>query len=108
MAEQFKDIRTVSVFSGAGGLDIGAIEAGAHVIWANDMMKEAARLIGQISVTTLSVVTSTRKRKSWRDSATYHWSLAVRHAKGSRWQERWMPTTSGANLSGATCQFWKC
>ena len=43
MAEQFKDIRTVSVFSGAGGLDIGAIEAGAHVIWANDMMKEACQ-----------------------------------------------------------------
>ena len=37
-----KDIRTVSVFSGAGGLDIGAIEAGANVIWANDMMKAMA------------------------------------------------------------------
>ncbi len=38
-----KDIRTVSVFSGAGGLDIGAIEAGANIIWANDMMKEACQ-----------------------------------------------------------------
>ena len=38
-----KGIRTVSVFSGAGGLDIGAIEAGANVIWANDMMKEACQ-----------------------------------------------------------------
>lgn len=37
------DIRTVSLFSGAGGLDIGAIRAGAHVIWANDMMKEACQ-----------------------------------------------------------------
>lgn len=35
------DIRTVSVFSGAGGLDIGAIQAGANVVWANDVMKEA-------------------------------------------------------------------
>lgn len=43
MADNQKDIRTVSVFSGAGGLDIGAIEAGAHVIWANDMMKEACQ-----------------------------------------------------------------
>lgn len=34
-------IRTVSLFSGAGGLDIGAIKAGAHVVWANDLMKEA-------------------------------------------------------------------
>jgi DNA (cytosine-5)-methyltransferase 1 len=33
----------MSVFSGAGGLDIGAIEAGANVIWANDMMKEACQ-----------------------------------------------------------------
>lgn len=38
-----KGIRTVSVFSGAGGLDIGAIQAGANVIWANDMMKEACQ-----------------------------------------------------------------
>lgn len=35
------DIKTLSLFSGAGGLDIGAIMAGAHVIFANDMMKEA-------------------------------------------------------------------
>lgn len=34
-------IRTVSLFSGAGGLDIGAIRAGAHIVFANDMMKEA-------------------------------------------------------------------
>lgn len=43
MTDNRNDIRTVSVFSGAGGLDIGAIEAGAHVIWANDMMKEACQ-----------------------------------------------------------------
>ncbi len=34
-------IRTVSLFSGAGGMDIGAIMAGAHIIFANDKMKEA-------------------------------------------------------------------
>lgn len=34
-------VRTVSLFSGAGGLDIGAIKAGAHIVWANDLMKEA-------------------------------------------------------------------
>lgn len=33
--------KTISLFSGAGGLDIGAIAAGANIIWANDMMKEA-------------------------------------------------------------------
>lgn len=36
-----KTIKTVSLFSGAGGLDIGAIKAGATIVWANDMMKEA-------------------------------------------------------------------
>ncbi len=34
-------VNTISLFSGAGGLDVGAISAGADVIWANDMMKEA-------------------------------------------------------------------
>lgn len=34
-------IRTISLFSGAGGLDIGAIYAGARIIWANDIKKEA-------------------------------------------------------------------
>ena len=34
-------IRTISLFSGAGGLDIGAIYAGARIVWANDMKKEA-------------------------------------------------------------------
>lgn len=34
-------MKTISLFSGAGGLDTGAIAAGADVVWANDMMKEA-------------------------------------------------------------------
>lgn len=34
-------IRTISLFSGAGGLDVGAIKAGAHIVFANDMMKDA-------------------------------------------------------------------
>ena len=34
-------VNTLSLFSGAGGLDIGAIWAGAKVIWANDVMKDA-------------------------------------------------------------------
>ncbi len=36
-------IQTISLFSGAGGLDIGAIYAGAHILWANDMKKEACQ-----------------------------------------------------------------
>lgn len=35
------EIKTISLFSGAGGLDIGAINAGAHIVWANDLKKEA-------------------------------------------------------------------
>lgn len=34
-------VKTISLFSGAGGLDVGAILAGAKIIWANDIMKEA-------------------------------------------------------------------
>jgi len=45
------EIRTISLFSGAGGLDIGAIHAGAQIVWANDIKKEAcesyARNIGE-------------------------------------------------------------
>ncbi len=41
--EKINNIRTISLFSGAGGLDIGAIHAGANIIWANDMMKEACQ-----------------------------------------------------------------
>ncbi len=35
------DIHTLSLFSGAGGLDIGAIYAGAKILWANDLKKDA-------------------------------------------------------------------
>lgn len=31
----------ISLFSGAGGLDLGLIQAGNHVIWANDIDKDA-------------------------------------------------------------------
>lgn len=34
-------VNTLSLFSGAGGLDIGAIQAGARIVWANDIMKDA-------------------------------------------------------------------
>lgn len=40
-------VTTISLFSGAGGLDIGAIQAGAKIIWANDMMKEACESYAQ-------------------------------------------------------------
>ena len=41
-------IRTISLFSGAGGLDIGAIRAGARVVFVNDIMKGAV-MIGQFN-----------------------------------------------------------
>lgn len=31
----------VSLFSGAGGMDLGFIKAGYRVIWANDFQKDA-------------------------------------------------------------------
>jgi len=34
-------VKIVSLFSGAGGLDLGLIQAGNEVIWANDIDKDA-------------------------------------------------------------------
>jgi DNA (cytosine-5)-methyltransferase 1 len=38
-------MKVVSLFSGAGGLDLGFIQAGHEVIWANDLSKMLSRLI---------------------------------------------------------------
>jgi DNA (cytosine-5)-methyltransferase 1 len=35
-------MRVVSLFSGAGGLDLGLINAGLDVVWANDIFEDAA------------------------------------------------------------------
>ena len=34
-------MRIVSLFSGAGGLDLGFVKAGHCVVWANDLYKDA-------------------------------------------------------------------
>ena len=34
-------MRIISMFSGAGGLDLGLIQAGNHIVWANDIDKDA-------------------------------------------------------------------
>lgn len=36
-----KKLRVVSLFSGAGGMDLGFINAGFDIVWANDFFKEA-------------------------------------------------------------------
>jgi DNA (cytosine-5)-methyltransferase 1 len=36
-----KKFRVVSLFSGAGGMDLGFIKAGFEIVWANDFLKEA-------------------------------------------------------------------
>ena len=35
-------MNVVSLFSGAGGLDLGFIKAGHHILWANDIYEDAA------------------------------------------------------------------
>ena len=35
-------MKIVSLFSGAGGLDLGLVQAGHEIIWANDIYKDAA------------------------------------------------------------------
>lgn len=39
--QQEKKPRVVSLFSGAGGMDLGFIKAGFDIVWANDLFKEA-------------------------------------------------------------------
>ncbi|MBI5520463.1 MAG: DNA (cytosine-5-)-methyltransferase [Desulfovibrio sp.] len=37
----YKDITTLSLFSGCGGMDFGAEEAGANIIWSNELDQDA-------------------------------------------------------------------
>jgi len=36
-----KILRVITLFSGAGGMDLGFIQAGAEILWANDFQKDA-------------------------------------------------------------------
>ena len=36
-----KEYRVASLFSGCGGLDLGFIQNGFNIVWANDFFKEA-------------------------------------------------------------------
>lgn len=41
MKKNNKQFRVISLFSGAGGMDLGFINAGFDIVWANDFFKEA-------------------------------------------------------------------
>jgi DNA (cytosine-5)-methyltransferase 1 len=41
MKKNSKKFRVISLFSGAGGMDLGFINAGFDIVWANDFFKEA-------------------------------------------------------------------
>ena len=41
MSKEKKKFRVISLFSGAGGMDLGFINAGFEIVWANDFFKEA-------------------------------------------------------------------
>ena len=41
MKKKSKKFRVISLFSGAGGMDLGFINAGFDIVWANDFFKEA-------------------------------------------------------------------
>lgn len=41
MKKNEKKFRVISLFSGAGGMDLGFINAGFEIVWANDFFKEA-------------------------------------------------------------------
>lgn len=56
-------LRTVSLFSGCGGMDLGLIEAGFDVIWANDIDKQAVDIynhnIGSITCCDIREISET-------------------------------------------------
>lgn len=43
----FKGPKVVSLFAGAGGLDLGLIQAGLDVVWANDIDPDAVATYGK-------------------------------------------------------------
>ena len=45
-------LNTISLFSGAGGLDLGLIQAGFNIVFANDILK----IIDLISVKFMKVI----------------------------------------------------
>ena len=58
----------ISLFSGAGGLDLGLIQAGNDVVWANDIDADAVATYkycvekNSKTVTTLSFLSFNKKR----------------------------------------------
>ncbi|MCU0094660.1 DNA cytosine methyltransferase [Bacillus sp. OR9] len=42
-------MKVISLFSGAGGMDLGFIQAGHEIIWANDLYEDAAETYKKIS-----------------------------------------------------------
>jgi DNA (cytosine-5)-methyltransferase 1 len=43
-----KAINVISLFSGAGGMDIGFINAGCKIVWANDFNADAVQTYKKI------------------------------------------------------------
>lgn len=54
MSRNNKEIRTISLFSGGGGLDIGFEKAGFNILFATDFNHECCETLKLNSGTTLS------------------------------------------------------
>ena len=51
-----KKLKVVGLFSGCGGLDLGFIQAGFDIIWANDFNSDAVKTYQEILVIIFHVV----------------------------------------------------
>lgn len=49
-------MRTVSLFSGCGGMDLGAIRSGAEIVYANDILPDTELTYKNISLKRASTI----------------------------------------------------
>ena len=47
--------KVISLFSGAGGMDLGFIQAGFDIIWANDIIPEAIQTYKSNNISNISM-----------------------------------------------------
>ena len=48
MENNSRNLKVLSLFSGAGGMDLGFLNAGFDIVWANDFFEAAVKILVKI------------------------------------------------------------